>query len=213
MFGFAVLSVALLAGQAAASTISTRSPLVSALRARQADFDPSTVPPQCKSDCADISSVLTSATCSNDITCVCSSSASNGLFSCLQCALNLAPSQSLLDQAQESYNDYAQACSSGNMPVSAQTLSIPSGSSASATGGSSRGTGVRTSAAAAPTASGSSTTTTSGDDGDGDSDSGSDGDSGSSGNSIKHNGALFGVSASSVGVAGAVGAMMALLAL
>lgn len=61
MFGFAVLSVALMAGQGtpsslegetghaqlvlvAASTISTRSPLASLLRIRQSSFDPSTVP-------------------------------------------------------------------------------------------------------------------------------------------------------------------------
>ncbi|EIW52594.1 uncharacterized protein TRAVEDRAFT_53037 [Trametes versicolor FP-101664 SS1] len=221
MFGLAVLSVALVAGQVAASAISTRSPLAGLLRIRQASFDPSEVPAACQSSCSTISTALTSTTCSQDIDCLCSSATSTGLFDCLQCALNLQPDQDVLEQAQESYDEYAAACASGDVPVASQTLSLPSGSSASATrvSGSATATaaGSRTSTAAGrtSTAADPTETSTSGDD-DGDDDSGddsdSDDDSNSSSTGAQRNGARVGVAVSSVGLAG-VAAMMAFFAL
>ncbi|KAH9847777.1 hypothetical protein C2E23DRAFT_863146 [Lenzites betulinus] len=192
-FGFAVLSVALVAGQVAASVITSRSPLISALRSRQvAGFDPSEIPSECQSDCSAISSVLTSSTCSSDLSCVCSSSAANGLYTCLQCALSLNPDDSLLDQAQESYDEYSQACSSGGVSVASKTLTLPSGT----TSGSS--------SAAAPASSATSGSQTTG--------SGSSTSSGTSTDSgAQRNGVRGGVAVSSVGLLGAVGAV-ALLA-
>lgn len=188
-----------------------------------------------------ISSHPQSTTCSQDIDCLCSSATSTGLFDCLQCALNLQPDQDVLEQAQESYDgalsepfiyhdrhshncldvEYAAACASGDVPVASQTLSLPSGSSASATrvSGSATATaaGSRTSTAAGrtSTAADPTETSTSGDD-DGDDDSGddsdSDDDSNSSSTGAQRNGARVGVAVSSVGLAG-VAAMMAFFAL
>lgn len=183
-----------------------------------------------------------STTCSQDINCLCSSSASTGLFDCLQCALSLQPDEDVLEQAQESYDgalsepftyddrhshncldvEYAEACASGDVPVASKTLSLPSGSSASATrvSGSATATaaGSRTSTAAGrtSTAADPEETSTSGDD-DGDDDSGDDSDDGdddsdSSTTGAQRNGARVGVAVSSVGLAG-VAAMMALLVL
>ncbi|OJT04005.1 hypothetical protein TRAPUB_5334 [Trametes pubescens] len=219
MFGLAVLSVALVAGQVAASAISTRSPLASLLGARQASFDPSQVPAACQSSCSDIASALTSTTCTNDLGCICSSTASNGLFDCLQCALTLQPDADLLEQEQESYDQYAAACASGDMPVASQTLTLPSGSSTSATRVSGTATATaavsRTSAAAGrtSTAEDPTETSTSGDD-DGDDDDGDDDgdDDDSSTTSAQRNGARVGVVVSSVGLAGVM-AMVALLVL
>ncbi|KAI0824413.1 hypothetical protein BC628DRAFT_1420150 [Trametes gibbosa] len=192
MFGLAVLSVALVAGQVAASVISSRSPLVTALRSRQvAGFDPSEIPSQCQSDCSAISSVLTSSTCTADIECVCSSTASNGFYTCLQCALTLNPDEDVLKQAQESYNEYVQACASGDVSVPSKTLSLPSGTTSGSTSVQLPGTSAT---AASGTTSGTGAETT---------------DTGSG--SVQRNGVRAGVAVSSAGLLAAVGAMALLV--
>ncbi|KAI0354490.1 hypothetical protein OH77DRAFT_1426079 [Trametes cingulata] len=130
MYGLTLLSVALVAGQAAASSIAARSPLASLLQARQGGFDPSQIPAQCQSDCTVISTALNSATCSGDVSCLCSTATNTGLSNCLECALGLDPEQSALAEVQESYNEYTQACSSAGAPVDAKPLTIPSGGAA-----------------------------------------------------------------------------------
>ncbi|KAI0370798.1 hypothetical protein BV20DRAFT_966320 [Pilatotrama ljubarskyi] len=225
MYGLTLLSVALVAGQAAASAVYPRSPLASLLRVRQAGFDPSDIPAQCQSDCSVISTALNSASCSTDISCLCSSSTNTGLYNCLECALSIDPDQATLTEVQESYDEYTQACSSANAPVAANPLTIPSGSAA-ATSGSAQGTNsnlpVSASATAAPTSTaggsvGTKTVVTGAAQSTG---SGSDSGvsdplsgSGSSGDGAQKNGAGLGAAMSSVGVAGVVGAMFAVLAL
>lgn len=117
--------------------------------------------------------------------------------------------------------DYADACASGNAPVSPHTLTLPGGAeSASASGapavsrtataaGTRTTTPTKTAAATEPTE-----TSDDGDDGDDDdTDTDSDDSSTASSSGAKHNGARVGVSASFVGLAGAAAAMVALLAL
>ncbi|KAI0668189.1 hypothetical protein C8Q78DRAFT_1048990 [Trametes maxima] len=214
MYGITLLSTALVAGQAAASAIGARSPLASLLRARQAGLDPSMIPAQCQSDCSDIISALNSQTCSSDISCICSSSASNGLYTCLQCALNIAPSQSTLSRAQDSYDEYVGACQEGGASVNEKTLTIPGGSSA--TGGqvtiSNTAGSTRTSAGApAGTRSASSgVQATETDDGDLPSTT----DTGSSGGATRGgNGAGASAAVHSAGIVGVVGALVFALAL
>ncbi|KAI9060834.1 hypothetical protein FKP32DRAFT_1595169 [Trametes sanguinea] len=131
MYALAVLSAALLAGQAAASAVSARSPLASVhLLARQAaGFDPSEIPPQCQSQCATISSALTDSTCTTQVSCLCSSSTNNGLYDCLECALSLDPDQSVLTEGQENYDSYVQACQEAGVTIEDKSLTIPSGAS------------------------------------------------------------------------------------
>ncbi|KAI0773109.1 hypothetical protein BD413DRAFT_539196 [Trametes elegans] len=216
MFGLAVLSVALLAGQAAASAIAARSPLAHLLAIRQTSFDPSTIPAQCKSECSAISQALTSNTCSTDIDCICSSSASNGLYNCLECILAINPDASDLAQAQGSFDQYASACASGNVNVADRSLTLPSGSGATSAGGQ-----VTVSDFPSPsvTRGHASATATGGSKATQDPSESSDeegpietGSSSSSGGATRNNAGMV-VSASSIGIACAVGVMMVALAL
>ncbi|KAI0643390.1 hypothetical protein C8Q79DRAFT_1012673 [Trametes meyenii] len=215
MYGITLLSIALVAGQAAASAIGARSPLASLLRTRQAGFDPSTIPSQCQSDCSDIISAVNSQTCSTDISCICSSSASNGLYTCLQCALNLAPSQSTLTQAQGSYDDYADACEDGGVNISEKTLTIPGGSSA--TGGqvtiSNTAASTRTSAGAPAGTRSASSGVQATESSDSDLPTTTDTSSSSGGATRGGNGAGASAAVHSAGIVGVVGAVVFALAL
>ncbi|KAI0324285.1 hypothetical protein GY45DRAFT_1357300 [Cubamyces sp. BRFM 1775] len=212
MYGLAVLSVALFAGQAAATAISARSPILSLLRRQSAaDFDPSEIPPQCQSQCATISTALTSDSCTSDLSCLCSSDTSNGLYNCLECALSLDPDESIMIEAQDEYDQYAQACQSAGANVSDKTLTIPSGSSATGSqgsGSSGSATGGATPTSTSPADSGSKSTAAQQTDGAQETGSSSD-----PLKSINKTGAGVMTTVSSVGLAGAVGAMIIALAL
>ncbi|KAJ8481808.1 hypothetical protein ONZ51_g5736 [Trametes cubensis] len=207
MYGLAVLSVALFAGQAAATAISARSPILSLIRRQSAsEFDPSDIPPQCQSQCSTISTALTSDSCTSDLSCLCSSSTSNGLYNCLECALSLDPDESIMAEAQSEFDQYAQACTSAGATVEDKTLTIPSGSSATGSEGSA--TGGVTPTATSPSDSGSKSTAAQ--QTDGAQETGSDSDPLKS---INKTGAGVTTAVSSVGLAGAVGAMMLALTL
>ncbi|KIM60991.1 hypothetical protein SCLCIDRAFT_26166 [Scleroderma citrinum Foug A] len=128
-----------------------------ALGARQTGFDPSQLPSQCQSSCSVITQ-MSSASCETDLSCLCSSSISSGLQSCMTCLVKAEPSvESSASGALTSYNE---ACGT--------SLSIGS-SSGGSSGGSSSG-GSSSASASSP----SSTSTSGG------SSSGSSGSSGSS---------------------------------
>ncbi|PIL34682.1 hypothetical protein GSI_03462 [Ganoderma sinense ZZ0214-1] len=140
MYALAVLSIAVLAGQAIATPFANTGPLAALLK-RQSTLDPSQIPPQCQSQCTGVVNSLNTCT---DLTCLCADAVNKGLYNCLECALSLTPDASLLSQAQSSLthlnphpsSEYEQACTQGGVAVTPLTLTLPSGG-ATATGGSS----------------------------------------------------------------------------
>ncbi|KAM5545698.1 hypothetical protein V8D89_000736 [Ganoderma adspersum] len=156
MFSLAVLSIALLAGQAAAAASSQ------SLFKRQ--VDPGQIPPQCKDSCSAAQTSLGS--CGADLNCLCTDTTTKAFSSCLQCAVSLDPST--LSAMQESLNEFEQGCTSAGHAVTPITLTAgASGSSGTPTAA---GSNSATSAAAATTtapASSSSTAAASGHNGAG----------------------------------------------
>ena len=167
---------------------------------------------------------IQSDSCTSDLSCLCSSSTSNGLYNCLECALSLDPDESIMAEAQSEFDrmypsplvayrlahsaitEYAQACTSAGATVEDKTLTIPSGSSATGSEGSA--TGGVTPTATSPSDSGSKSTAAQ--QTDGAQETGSDSDPLKS---INKTGAGVTTAVSSVGLAGAVGAMMLALTL
>ncbi|KAI0755533.1 hypothetical protein C8Q74DRAFT_1210594 [Fomes fomentarius] len=220
MYAFAVVSVALLAGQGdrAALTTRSRSALAGLLSRQTTGFDPSDIPAQCQSDCSTVVSALNSCV---DVSCLCSENTNRGLYTCLECALAIEPDASLLQQGQSSLEDYQSSCKQAGVSVTPLVLTLPSGASATSGTGSSAGSvssrpsatfNTGNSGVTATVSAGASTPTeTDDDDDDDDSSSGTSDPLSGSGGATRNGAAL--VSASSVAVAGVVGAAMAVLAL
>ncbi|KAL7278274.1 hypothetical protein ACG7TL_008250 [Trametes sanguinea] len=211
MYALAILSAALLAGQAAASAVAARSPLASVhLLARQATgFDPSNIPAQCQTQCATISNALTSSTCTTQVSCLCSSSTNNGLYDCLECALSLDPDQSVLEEGQENYDSYVEACQQAGVSIEDKSLTIPSDASATVTQVSITdvaNSATLTGAATTPSATGNAAANT-------DSEVSQTGSAEDPLKTAARNRAGVGAAVSGVGVVGAAAAIMAALAL
>ncbi|KAI1793641.1 hypothetical protein LXA43DRAFT_999772 [Ganoderma leucocontextum] len=136
MFGLAVLSVALLAGQAAAAASSP------SLFKRQ--LSPGQIPPQCQAACSSAQSSLQS--CGTDLNCLCSDSINKAFSDCLECAVSLDASS--LSAMQESLDELDQGCTQAGHAVTPITLTLPNGSSGSPTAA---GSGPANSAPAATT--------------------------------------------------------------
>ncbi|KAI1793646.1 hypothetical protein LXA43DRAFT_999796 [Ganoderma leucocontextum] len=132
MYALAVLSVAVLAGQAVATPFASAGPLAALLK-RQSTLDPSQIPAQCQSACA--STVNTLNTCA-DVNCLCTDAINTGLYNCLECALGLSSDAGLLSEAQTSLTQFEQTCAEAGVNLAPLTLTVPNGSSATATGSS-----------------------------------------------------------------------------
>ncbi|TBU45383.1 hypothetical protein BD309DRAFT_718355 [Dichomitus squalens] len=130
MYGLAVFSVAVFAGHTAATALAGAFPLAAIIR-RQTGFDPSQIPAQCQSDC---STAVTAINTCTDVSCLCSTSTNQGLYTCLECALSLSPDASTLSQSQESLDNYEETCDQAGVNVTPLSLTLPSGgASATAT--------------------------------------------------------------------------------
>ncbi|KAL4062437.1 hypothetical protein V8B97DRAFT_1891925, partial [Scleroderma yunnanense] len=112
-----------------------RSDVSNALGARQTGFDPSQLPSQCQSPCGVISE-MSSSTCETDLSCICSSSISSGLETCMTCLVKAEPSvETSASQALQSYNEacgtsLALGSSSGGSSGGSSSGGSSSGSSA-----------------------------------------------------------------------------------
>ncbi|KAI0700273.1 hypothetical protein C8T65DRAFT_728804 [Cerioporus squamosus] len=212
MYALAIVSAALLAGQAAASAVMPRNALAGLLNRQTTAFDPSDIPAQCQSQCADVVSALNS--CST-VSCLCSDTTNTGLYNCLECALALDPDAALLAQGQDSLNEYQSSCQQAGVSVAPQTLTLPSGASATGGSGSSATsrasvtfdtsfpTEISTGSGSKATGGSSSTETTAG---------GASDPLATDGAASRNNGAGF-LAVSSTAVVGAVGAVLVVLAL
>ncbi|OBZ73306.1 hypothetical protein A0H81_06769 [Grifola frondosa] len=107
-----------------ASTIGTRSEyLIRDLKARQGStIDPGEFPAACQSAC---NSTITAASNCSTVACLCTSEFNTGLFNCLECLLSLDPVPSLQIQEQDTFNQYADACTSAGLSFQSQSITIP----------------------------------------------------------------------------------------
>ncbi|KAI0738225.1 hypothetical protein C8Q80DRAFT_1275751 [Daedaleopsis nitida] len=124
MYALTLISLSVFVGQTMASVIDARSAITSLMK-RQVGFDPSTIPQQCTQDCSFIVNVLNTCT---DVSCLCSANANNGLYTCLECTLEIVPDASLLSQEQSSLKGYEDSCKQAGATVNSLTLTMPSGS-------------------------------------------------------------------------------------
>ncbi|PIL34684.1 hypothetical protein GSI_03464 [Ganoderma sinense ZZ0214-1] len=137
MYTLAVLSIAVLAGQTAATPVDVAgaAPLLAHFRRQGiATLDPGSIPAQCDSQCG---SVINSINTCPDITCLCSDTVNKGLYNCFECGLSLEPDASLLSQAQKTLTQFENTCNQAGVPgvqLSSLTLTMPSGTVAAPSG-------------------------------------------------------------------------------
>ncbi|PIL34685.1 hypothetical protein GSI_03465 [Ganoderma sinense ZZ0214-1] len=142
MVGLVFLSVALLAGQAAATAA-----LSPSFFKRQ--LTPGQIPAQCQNACSSAENSLSS--CGTDLNCLCSDSINKAFSSCLECAVGLDPST--LSTMQASLNEFEQGCTQAGHAVTPITLTAANGSSGNPTAaGSNSASGAPAATATTPAA-------------------------------------------------------------
>ncbi|KAM5545699.1 hypothetical protein V8D89_000737 [Ganoderma adspersum] len=151
MYVLAVLSVAVLAGQTAATPVASAAPLVEAILKRQGGttLDPGSIPAQCESQCGAVINAINTCT---DITCLCSDAVNKGMYDCFECGLSLQPDASLLSSAQKSLTQFENTCNAAGIPgvqLTSLTLTMPTGTAAAS---SSTSSGLSTAASNPSTA-------------------------------------------------------------
>lgn len=136
----ALLSLALVAGKAAATAVAARHDAFrTLLRARQGSIiSPGDIAPECQSACATFVQINNDCQ-TDDSKCleICTDSNMGGVADCLSCAINVGgpPDASLAAQAQEALDELEDDCASAGEPVQSFTVSGAAGVPTSAAGG------------------------------------------------------------------------------